>query len=223
MAESQEFVSEFFSRSSHDNLAQLFGGLSKSPWTKQTWSECSDLCVLFFPTVSWEWRPAGGQGPRRDVAVRGTVTKLKKHSTLEHNINHTNTMARDRNTSYHPTKPSSLTLLITSVQVAKMAVKLLSLKTVLDHKFTTAKLFNPPLPPLPPSWPDTAVLTLSLLRVINVKIPLQPHKKYDMENLTYHSLLRWKVIILQILATSLIQSLFERLGEYTFWAQEWKG
>ena len=46
---------------------------------------------------------------------------------------------------------------------------------------------------------------------------------YSMENLTFHSLLRWKVIILQILATSLIQSLFERLGEYTFWAQEWKG
>ena len=46
---------------------------------------------------------------------------------------------------------------------------------------------------------------------------------HSMENLTFHSLLRWKVIILQILATSLIQSLFERLGEYTFWAQEWKG
>ena len=46
---------------------------------------------------------------------------------------------------------------------------------------------------------------------------------HSMENLTFHSLLRWKVIILQILATSVIQSLFERLGEYTFWAQEWKG
>ena len=46
---------------------------------------------------------------------------------------------------------------------------------------------------------------------------------HSKENLTFHSLLRWKVIILQILATSLIQSLFERLGEYTFWAQEWKG
>ena len=46
---------------------------------------------------------------------------------------------------------------------------------------------------------------------------------HSMENLTFHSLLRWKVIILQILATSLIQSLFERLEEYTFWAQEWKG
>ena len=39
---------------------------------------------------------------------------------------------------------------------------------------------------------------------------------HSMENLTFHSLLRWKVIILQILTTSLIQSLFERLGEYTF-------
>ena len=46
---------------------------------------------------------------------------------------------------------------------------------------------------------------------------------HSMENLSFHSLLRWNVIILQILATSLIQSLFERLGEYTFWAQEWKG
>ena len=46
---------------------------------------------------------------------------------------------------------------------------------------------------------------------------------HSMENLTFHSLLRWKVIILQILTTSLIQLLFERLGEYTFWAQEWKG
>ena len=49
---------------------------------------------------------------------------------------------------------------------------------------------------------------------------ITPH---SMKNLTFHSLLRWKVIILQILATSLIQSLFERLGEYTFRAQEWKG
>ena len=64
-----------------------------------------------------------------------------------------------------------------------------------------------------------AILTLSLLRVINVKIPLQPHKNmtsHSMENLTFHSLLRSKIIILQILATSLIQLLFERLGEYTF-------
>ena len=46
---------------------------------------------------------------------------------------------------------------------------------------------------------------------------------HSMENLTFHSLLRWKVIILQIIATSLIQSLFERLGEYTFWAFWVKG
>ena len=46
---------------------------------------------------------------------------------------------------------------------------------------------------------------------------------HSMENLTFHSLLRWKVVIIQILATSLIQSLLERLGEYTFLAQEWKG
>ena len=46
---------------------------------------------------------------------------------------------------------------------------------------------------------------------------------HSMENLTFHSLLRWKMIILQILATSLIHFLFERLRECTFWAQEWKG
>ena len=66
---------------------------------------------------------------------------------------------------------------------------------------------------------DVNKLTLSLLRVINVKIPLQPHKNmasHSMENLAFHSLLRSKIIILQILATSLIQLLFERLGEYTF-------
>ena len=28
-------------------------------------------------------------------------------------------------------------------------------------------------------WEALLTLTLSLLRVINVKIPLQPHKKYD--------------------------------------------
>ena len=39
-----------------------------------------------------------------------------------------------------------------------------------------------------------ALLSLSLLRVINVKIPLQPHKKYDItqyeELMAFHSLLR---------------------------------
>ena len=62
-------------------------------------------------------------------------------------------------------------------------------------------------------------LTLSLLRVINIKIPLQLHKNmtsHSMENLTFHSLLRSNIIILQIITTSLVQLLFERLGEYTF-------
>ena len=42
---------------------------------------------------------------------------------------------------------------------------------------------------------------------INFKFPLQPHQKYyitQFENLAFHSLLRWKIIILPILTTSLI-------------------
>ena len=46
---------------------------------------------------------------------------------------------------------------------------------------------------------------------------------HSMENLTFHSLLRWKMIILQILATSLIHFLFERLGECTFLSSGVKG
>ena len=48
-------------------------------------------------------------------------------------------------------------------------------------------------------------LTLSFPRVINVKFLLQPHQKYkshSMKNLAFHSLLRWKMIILPILTTS---------------------
>ena len=69
-------------------------------------------------------------------------------------------------------------------------------------------------------------LTLSLLRVINIKFPLQPPRNitsHSMENLTFHSLFRWEMIILQILTASLIQLLLKRLRECTFWAQEWKG
>ena len=44
------------------------------------------------------------------------------------------------------------------------------------------------------------------------KIPLQPHQKYCIiqcrENLAFHSLLRWKMIILPILTTSLTLFLF---------------
>ena len=46
---------------------------------------------------------------------------------------------------------------------------------------------------------------------------------HSKENLAFHSLLKWKMIIMQILATSLMYLLFKRLGECTFWAQEWKG
>ena len=39
---------------------------------------------------------------------------------------------------------------------------------------------------------------------------------HSMENVAFHSLLRWKMIIIQILATPLMHFLFKRLGE-------WKG
>ena len=49
---------------------------------------------------------------------------------------------------------------------------------------------------------------ISQLRVINFKIPLQPHQKYyithSMKNLALQSSLRWKMIIITILTTSLI-------------------
>ena len=39
-----------------------------------------------------------------------------------------------------------------------------------------------------------------------------------MENLAFYNLLRWKMIILPILITSLIHFSLGRLGEWTFWA-----
>ena len=45
---------------------------------------------------------------------------------------------------------------------------------------------------------------------------------HSKENLAFHSLLRWKMILIQILTTSLMHFPFRRLGECTFWAQEWK-
>ena len=68
-------------------------------------------------------------------------------------------------------------------------------------------------------------LTLSLLRVINFKFPLQPQQKYYITQygeLGFYSLLRWKMIILPILPTSIIHFLSNRLGECTFWSQDWK-
>ena len=44
---------------------------------------------------------------------------------------------------------------------------------------------------------------------------------HSKENLAFHTLLRWKMIIIQILATPLMHFPFKRLGECTFWAQEW--
>ena len=40
---------------------------------------------------------------------------------------------------------------------------------------------------------------------------------HNMRNLAFHSLLRWKMIILPILTTSVLIFLLRRLGECTFW------
>ena len=58
---------------------------------------------------------------------------------------------------------------------------------------------------------------------VNFKFLLQPYQKssHSMKNLTFHSLLRRKMIILPILTTSL--GLFRRLGEWTFRTWERKG
>ena len=49
-------------------------------------------------------------------------------------------------------------------------------------------------------------LTLLLSKAINFKFPLQPHQKHKIaqytKNLAFHSLLRWKTIMLPILTTS---------------------
>ena len=45
---------------------------------------------------------------------------------------------------------------------------------------------------------------------------------HSMKNLASHSILRWEMIILPILTTSLTHFLFERLGECAFWNWEWK-
>ena len=73
-------------------------------------------------------------------------------------------------------------------------------------------------------WRKSASRALSLCcgrqKAINIKFPLQPHKKYyitQYEELGFHRLLRCKMITLPILTTSLIHFLFRRLGECTFW------
>ena len=49
--------------------------------------------------------------------------------------------------------------------------------------------------------------------------PTRNITSHSKENLGFHTLLRWKMIIIQILAISLMHFLFKRLGEWTFWAQ----
>ena len=46
---------------------------------------------------------------------------------------------------------------------------------------------------------------------------------HSMKNLTFHSLLIWKMIILPILTIPLIHFSLKGLGECTFWTWEWKG
>ena len=46
---------------------------------------------------------------------------------------------------------------------------------------------------------------------------------HSMKNLAFHSLLRWKIIILPILTTSLIHFSLKGLGGCMFWTWEWKG
>ena len=72
------------------------------------------------------------------------------------------------------------------------------------------------------SWAaqEQFILTLSLPRVINFKFPLRPHQKilhHTAWRVAFHSLLRWKMILLPILTISLIHFSFRRLGEGTFW------
>ena len=51
--------------------------------------------------------------------------------------------------------------------------------------------------------------------------PTRNITSHSKENLALHSLLRWKMIALPILTTSPIHFSLGRLGECTFWAQEW--
>ena len=70
-------------------------------------------------------------------------------------------------------------------------------------------------------------ITFSLPRVITFKFPLQPPKNRTsccIENLAFHSLLRWKMIILSILTTSLVYFPFWKVGRmYLFLPWDWKG
>ena len=57
----------------------------------------------------------------------------------------------------------------------------------------------------------------------HVKFPLRPHQKYYTTQYGERGLLRWEMIILPILTTSLIHFSLGTFGECTFWTWEWKG
>ena len=48
--------------------------------------------------------------------------------------------------------------------------------------------------------------------------PTRNMTSHSKDSLAFHSLLRWKMILIQILTTLLMHFLFRRLGECTFWA-----
>ena len=70
---------------------------------------------------------------------------------------------------------------------------------------------------------DVNIHTLTLIHSWEWSISNFPCKltrnitSHSKENLAFHSLLRWKVILLPVLPTSLIHFLSNRLGECTFW------
>ena len=75
-------------------------------------------------------------------------------------------------------------------------------------------------------YPSIHLLTLPLPRVIKFKFALQPHQKYNITRygeLGFHSLLRWKMIILPILTTSLLYFSSKGWENVTLWSWEWKG
>ena len=69
------------------------------------------------------------------------------------------------------------------------------------------------------------ILILSLPRVINFKFSCSLTSNitsHSMKNMAFHSLLRWKMIILPILTTSLIHFSLKGWENVTFWSWEWK-
>ena len=77
-------------------------------------------------------------------------------------------------------------------------------------------------------WRICILLTLSLQRVIShvgncPKFPLQPHQPHSMENLAFHILLGWKLIVLPTLTHHWIHFSLKLVGRMYFLNLEWKG